>query len=728
MFGSSSSSSSSQHDHIMNNMFEDELLKANDEHYKMEFGGPSRQSDEQQPNQCLKKRNYRRHTQEQIEELDAFFKRNAHPDERERKELGRRLGLEPSQIKFWFQNRRTGLKVRSEREENELLKAEIEKLRAEMNRHKETPTTCNVCGIPATLVMSNEQQQLRLENALLRKELERFGAQKATNHADSYNNISSSVLNINQGASHSVDAGHGLVGNYNGAMNGIVGETYDGGSGIGSELARYSVPAQGLDDSKIVELAVVGMDELIRLDQTSGPPLWFPTNSLNEILNGEEYMLQFPRSIGPNPMKLRHDGSKESVVVFINPISLVDIFMDVSQWSNMFCGIVSRAATLNVLSTGVAGNYDGALQVMSAEFQVASPSIPTLEHYFVRYCKLLPNSIWVVADIPLDNFSPTSISRTKRRVSGCLIQELPHDYSNVTWIEHLEVEDKEVQTIYTPLINSGLAFGAKRWIAILQRQCERLVCSMSNNIPITGNIGVRMTNAGKESMLRLAGRMVTSFCTSIGASTAHAWTNLPSNGSEEIKVMTRKYMDESGSDRPSDVVLSTATSFWLPIPPKRVFEFLRNESSRSQWDILSTGCTVQDVAHIANGCDPGNCVSLLRVCSGNTSQSNRVVLQESCTDITGSYVVYAPVDVIAMNVVLCGGDSNCVTMIPSGFAILPDGGSIMNNGSGGSLITVGFQILVDSVPHTRLALGSVTTVNTLLKATVERIKVALMPK
>ncbi|MCI19156.1 Homeobox-leucine zipper protein PROTODERMAL FACTOR 2-like, partial [Trifolium medium] len=105
----------------------------------------------------------------------------------------------------------------------------------------------------------------------------------------------------------------------------------------------------------------------------------------------------------------------------------------------MFCGIVSRAATLNVLSTGVAGNYDGALQVMSAEFQVASPSIPTLEHYFVRYCKLLPNRIWVVADVPLDNFSPSSnssISRTKRRASGCLIQELPHDYSNVTWIEH----------------------------------------------------------------------------------------------------------------------------------------------------------------------------------------------------------------------------------------------------------------------------------------------------
>jgi hypothetical protein len=61
--------------------------------------------------------------------------------------------------------------VRSEREENDFLKAEIEKLRAELNRFKETPTTCNVCGTPTALVMSNEQQQLRLENALLKKEV-----------------------------------------------------------------------------------------------------------------------------------------------------------------------------------------------------------------------------------------------------------------------------------------------------------------------------------------------------------------------------------------------------------------------------------------------------------------------------------------------------------------------------------------------------------------------------
>lgn len=53
----------------------------------------------------------------------------------------------------------------------------------------------------------------------------------------------------------------------------------------------------------------------------------------------------------------------------------------------------------------------------------------------------------------------------------------------VTWIEHVEVDDRAVHSIYRPLVNSGLAFGAKRWVATLERQCERLASSMANNIP-----------------------------------------------------------------------------------------------------------------------------------------------------------------------------------------------------------------------------------------------------
>lgn len=53
----------------------------------------------------------------------------------------------------------------------------------------------------------------------------------------------------------------------------------------------------------------------------------------------------------------------------------------------------------------------------------------------------------------------------------------------VTWIEHMEVDDRSVHNMYKPLVHSGLAFGAKRWVATLERQCERLASSMASNIP-----------------------------------------------------------------------------------------------------------------------------------------------------------------------------------------------------------------------------------------------------
>ena len=119
--------------------------------------------------------------------------------------------------------------------------------------------------------------------------------------------------------------------------------------------------------------------------------------------------------------------------------------------------------------------------------------------------------------------------------------------------------------------------------------------------------------------------------------------------------------------------------------------------------------------------------------STNSNQSNMLILQESCTDSSGSYVIYAPVDVVAMNVVLNGGDPYYVALLPSGFAILPDGparGNMQGEGgvgSGGSLLTVAFQVLVVvySVPTAKLSLGSVATVNSLIACTVERIKAAV---
>ena len=117
-----------------------------------------------------------------------------------------------------------------------------------------------------------------------------------------------------------------------------------------------------------------------------------------------------------------------------------------------------------------------------------------------------------------------------------------------------------------------------------------------------------------------------------------------------------------------------------------------------------------------------------------------LILQECCTDETCSLVVYAPVDIAAMSTVLNGGNPESVALLPSGFAILPDGpppnhdnnnvvglttSSTGPPSSGGSLLTVAFQILVDHVPTARLSLGSVATVNKLISSTVVRIRSAL---
>lgn len=98
------------------------------------------------------------------------------------------------------------------------------------------------------------------------------------------------------------------------------------------------------------------------------------------------------------------------------------------------------------------------------------------------------------------------------------------------------------------------------------------------------------------------------------------------------------------ADGPGYIIIYAATSFWLPVLLHRVFNFLRDEKTRSQvcikylrdatlsfvhdifvfstelrflvmakWDTVSTGNLVQEVAHIENGSHPGNCVSLLRL-------------------------------------------------------------------------------------------------------------------
>ena len=59
----------------------------------------------------------------------------------------------------------------------------------------------------------------------------------------------------------------------------------------------------------------------------------------------------------------------------------------------------------------------------------------------------------------------------------------------VTWVEHHEIfAEKPTHQVFHHFVLSGMAFGAKRWLAVLQRQCERVASLMARNISDLGGI------------------------------------------------------------------------------------------------------------------------------------------------------------------------------------------------------------------------------------------------
>ncbi|KAK6777445.1 hypothetical protein RDI58_024162 [Solanum bulbocastanum] len=677
-----------------------------------------------------KRKRYHRHTPQQIQQLESLFKECPHPDEKQRIELSRRLCLETRQVKFWFQNRRTQMKTQLERHENSFLRQENDKLRAENMSIREAIRNpiCTTCSGPAIIgEVSFEEQHLRIENSRLKDELDRVNALAGKLISLPLPN---STLELE-------------VGN-----NGFR-ATPDFGIGISNALPvlPHTTQTTGIemsfDRSVYLELALAAMDELIKMAKTNDP-LWLRNRELcgGEVLNHDEYMRTFTPCIGLKPINFVSEGSKETGMVIINSLALVETLMDSNKWAEMFPCLIASASTIDVISSGVGGTRNGALQLMRSELQVLSPLVPIREFKFLRFCKQHAEGVWAVVDVSVDReittLDATTFSNCRRLPSGCIVQDMPNGYNKITWVEHVEYDESVVHQLYRPLISAGMGFGAQKWVATLQRQCECLAILMSSAVPSRDHTA--LTPSGRRSMLKLARRMTNNFCSGVCASSIHKWNKLcVGNVDDDVRVLTRKSVDDPGE--PPGIVVSAATSVWLPISPQRLFDFLRDEQLRSEWDILSNGGPMQEMAHIAKGRDHGNCVSLLRASAMNASQSSMLILQETCTDASGSLVVYAPVDIPSMHLVMNGGDSAYVALLPSGFSIVPDGPvshgpnlvKSLNNGPGpgpdkrvsGSILTVAFQILVNSLPTAKLTVESVETVNSLISCTLQKIKGAL---
>ncbi|CAN4088971.1 unnamed protein product [Withania somnifera] len=671
--------------------------------------------DEEDPNNNSnnkkKRKKYHRHTVQQIREMEALFKESPHPDEKQRQQLSKQLGLHPRQVKFWFQNRRTQIKAIQERHENSLLKAEIEKLREENKGLRETSKnpSCPNCGFAGSSnnapTVPTEEQQLRIENARLRAEVEKLRAAlgKLKYPLGTSPNSSSSCSGGNDEENKSA------LDFYTGIF--------------------------GLEKSRIMHVVNQAMEQLKKM-ATIGEPMWIRSETGREILNYDEYMKEFPsmEKSGDTIMRSKRmciEASRETGIVFMELPRLVHTFMDVNQWKEMFPSMISKAATVDVTCNGEgANNLDGAAQLMFAEVQMLTPVVGTREVYFVRYCKQMRAGQWGIVDVSVDNVEDNidaSLMKCRKLPSGCILQEQSNAHCKVMWVEHLECQRSIVDSLYRVIVNSGQAFGAGRWMATLQQQCERLLFFMATNIPTKDTTGVA-TLAGRKSILTLAQRMTWSFYRMLGASSYNTWNKVPSRtGQEDIRVASRKNLTDRGE--PLGLILCAVSSIWLPVSRNVLFDFLKDENRRHEWDVMSNGGPVQSIANLAKGQDKGNAVSILAV---KLRGENMWIFQDTCTNAYESAVIYAPVDIAGMQSVITGCDSSNIAVLSSGFSILPDGLESRpfvitsrpedKSSEGGSLLTVAFQILTSNSPTAKLSKESVESVNNLLSCTLHKIK------
>ncbi|KAG7036209.1 Homeobox-leucine zipper protein ROC3 [Cucurbita argyrosperma subsp. argyrosperma] len=756
--------------------------------------------------QNQKKKRYHRHTARQIQEMEALFKECPHPDDKQRLKLSQELGLKPRQVKFWFQNRRTQMKAQQDRSDNVMLRSENDTLKNENYRLQTALRNiiCPSCGGQGILgEPSLDEQQLRLENARLREQYQsqtsddvstrklnlergwtRGGVPPRTLGPEGGRIVRSHIclakrLNPER-SGHEAMCQQGCW-----ALNGAglyTGRPLQGMSSTAPPLMQPSLdldmniysrqyteamvsssemmplasmlppdaahfPEGGLlieeEKTLAMDLAISSMAELVKMCRLT-EPLWIRNSeSGKEVLNVEEHarMFPWPMNLKQHLMnEFRTEATRDSAVVIMNSITLVDAFLDANKWMELFPSLVAKAKTVQIISSSVSGHASGSLRLMYAELQALSPLIPTREAHFLRCCQQnADEGSWAIVDFPIDSFHDSlqhSFPRYRRRPSGCIIQDMPNGYSRVTWVEHAEIEEKPIHQIFNNFVHSGMAFGAHRWLAILQRQCERIASLMARNI---SDLGVIPSPEARQNLMKLAQRMTRTFSLNISTSGGQSWTALSDSPDDTVRITTRKIVEPG---QPNGVILSAVSTTWLPYPHYRVFDLLRDERQRSQLEVTSNGNSLHEVAHIANGSHPGNCISLLRInVASNFSQHVELMLQESCTDQSGSLVVFATIDVDSIQLAMSGEDSSSIPLLPIGFSIVPvvdstadgrlassppkDGATNAAVVNSGCLLTVGLQVLASTIPSAKLNLSSVTAINNQLCNTLHQINAAL---
>ncbi|KAL6616197.1 hypothetical protein ACP70R_038467 [Stipagrostis hirtigluma subsp. patula] len=641
------------------------------------YGGSP--SDVHNHSQAKKKRLHRL-TSQQSQVLESFFSMCAHPNEDQRKQLSETTGLTEPQVKFWFQNKRTHVKNLSGKEENLRLKVENEILRDENIRLKKSQRImfCPSCtSEPGQAQIFTEMERLRVQNEWMKEELAHLAAKLPLSPPS-------------------------LSGTFQ------------------LESSTENVFAMQDDAQVLAEIAKIAVHEIAILADTNGP-LWLPVpgGSL-ETLNKVAYARTFPWQSTAGATGLKIEATRANAVVMMDPKNIVDFLMDAESYGTFFPGVMSSAATAKVYNWPAdrSVGYDGAMMLLTIEVVFPSPLVPSRKCTFLRYCKQLEKGATAIVDVSLDDGDGTFF-KCRRMPSGVLIQPIRHNSCKVIAIEHVRVDDTGVHELFEPCL-SGLLFGARRWVMSMARQCARI-----RDVFHVTNSTLRVSSMGRKTMMKLADSLLANYTGGVAAIPAVDWTTQCGEGTkEDVKIVYRRN-DDGGR---TAVVCATA-SFLVPVPMRRAFDLLRNNMLRVKWDILVNGGSVKEEVRVANGVGSEDAVSILHVKHGSGAKKEiMMILQNSCYDVSGSFMVYSTLERQLMDMIMSPGGEEAmsnVTLFPSGFSLVPlpdatqDGFAIGE--VGGTLITTGFQILMKLARGTGLCPRSVSSAIKILQDQIQNV-------
>ncbi|CAN8273917.1 unnamed protein product [Cochlearia groenlandica] len=440
------------------------------------------------------------------------------------------------------------------------------------------------------------------------------------------------------------------------------------------------------------DLAIKAMEELVMLGEVDSP-LWRKdsTKSKTETLNFEEYTSFFKNNGLVEPSGYVAEASREMGLVPMNSLDLVQTFMNMEKWGNVFASKVNVVAPTDAL---IPFDDENSLQMIQATYHVISPVVPNRQVEFLRYCKNIKKGLWVVVDVTPIEQNPNSsyVDISYRRLpSGLIIEEVDNGFSKVTWIEQAEYYENFIHQLF--MVSMGL--GAKSWFAILQRYCEALSTISSIN---DAKVYEGMCSKGATEMLKLGQRVTHNYYASINGYPYRLWGTIPVvNDRKDIRMVIN--MNVPGMF--DGVFLSASTSVWFEANQQKMFDYLNNQSFRNQWDdgfFFENATSIEEKFKIQKSTSHGNYVSLLQA----TDEDGMAVLQEAWSDESGAFLVYAQVGKNDMENIMEGKeDSDSVKILASGFSILPFGKNKGDDSDvgGGCLVTLGIQILFGDDPN-----------------------------